>query len=178
MPSDVKVNLKPLQRLRNRVDVALRGGGASHISDAFVQWAAIYRGFVQERFSKQSRGGGDWPSLKPATIKARRQGRSKLRAGEVRAAILVDTGIMKNVLDPTFNSKPGALEERIPFGVRVGYGGPGRYPGGSATIADIASFHQEGKGRLPKREIIVDPDSKTVSLMVGAMERALGKAYG
>jgi hypothetical protein len=37
--------------------------------------------------------------------------------------------------------------------------------GGQATLADIASFHQTGAGRLPKRVIIAEPDADTLALM-------------
>lgn len=35
------------------------------------------------------------------------------------------------------------------------------------TIGQIAGFHQEGAGRLPKREVIVVPDQTTVDAMAG-----------
>lgn len=80
------------------------------------------------------------------------------------------------VVQPTFSGKPGQLEEHVSFGVKVGFGGPGRYVGGGkATIADIASFHQKGGPSLPKREIVVAPDSTTISAMSGDMDRAIIK---
>jgi hypothetical protein len=90
-------------------------------------------------------------------------------------SILRDTGTMFLALTPVFANKPGALQEDIPFGVRVGYGGPGMHPQGKATIADIASFHQAGGRGRPKREIIVPPDQHTVELMSGDVDRALAK---
>lgn len=91
------------------------------------------------------------------------------------ASILRDTGILFAALDPTFTSRPGQLEKGIPFGVTVGYGGPGRHPKGRATIADIASFHQEGGPHLPKRELIVVPDGKTLDAMANDMVVAFRK---
>lgn len=182
---DVQVNLEPLRRFAATVTGDLRGVGNGPIRKAIKQWAVRYRAFVQERFDAFSKGGGDWPPLAASTIRRRRKGK-KIRMTtmsgqsdrfQVRtASILRDTGTLFQALEPVFKHKPGALELRIPFGVRVGYGGPARHPGGKATIADIARFHQEGKGKLPKRRIIVDPPPHLVQLMAGDMERALAQA--
>lgn len=168
----VKVNLKPLKRFIRAVSQDLRLSGSGPIRKAIKQWAVRYRSFVRERFDKFSKGGGDWKPLSKRTLAGRRKGKG---VGLV-AAILRDTGTLMAALQPTFTRKPGALERDIPFGVRVGFGGPARHKGGKATIADIASFHQEGKGRLPKREIIVDPSRGVLNAMASDMERALGKA--
>ena len=107
---------------------------------------------------------------------------------------------MFQALTPVWNRKPGALQKDITFGVRVGYGGPSKYPTkpaksprkrkpglaslvrsivrafrGPTTIADIARFHDTGAGNLPKRQIIVVPDAKTLKAMAGDMERGLGE---
>ena len=177
LKATTKVNLKGLDQFLNELDHDLRAGGqltgGSPISNAIKQWAVRYRSFIQERFVLFSRGGGDWAPLKPATIKRRRKG----RGSGLIAAILRDTNTMFAALNPEFTGKPGAIQEKIPFGVRVGFGGPGRYSKrgkvGKATIADIASFHQRGAGHLPKREIIVEPSQKVVDLMAEDMRRAL-----
>lgn len=180
----VKVDLKPLIQFRKNVDQDLRSGGqqsgGSPIANAIKQWAVRYRAYIQERFYNYSLGGGDWPPLKISTIRARRgrkvkRGRSKIG---LSAAILRDTGTLFNALSPEFVNKPGAIQEDIPFGVRVGYGGPGTYTKkhkGNATIADIANFHQIGAGHLPIREIIVPPSEHVIELMQQDMERALTK---
>jgi hypothetical protein len=86
---------------------------------------------------------------------------------------------MFTALSPTFTNKPGSLEQDIQYGIRVGYGGPQRHstggPGGTATIADIASFHQNGAGRLPQRQIIVPPPSHVITKMGEDMQRAIDK---
>ena len=182
--STVKVDFKPLSRFKDRINRDLRSGGqtigGSPINNALKQWAVRYRAFIQERFLIYSRGGGDWAPLKPSTIRARnrRKGRRGRKSNALYAAILRDTGQLYQALAPEFTGKPGAIEQAIPFGVRVGYGGPGMYTkkyGGVATIADIANFHQTGAGHLPKREIIVPPDQHTVELMAEDMQRALNK---
>ncbi len=167
----VRINLKPLEKFADKVSRDLRGRAMGPIRDAIKQWGARYRSFALLRFVSFSRGGGDWKSLSPTTIARRRSGSG---VGQV-AAILVDTGTLRSALDVQFNNKPGALEETIPFGVRVGYGGPSAHPGGGATVADIAKFHQEGTSRVPKREIIVEPDAKTVAAMAEDMRRAINK---
>lgn len=174
----VKVDLKPLEQYRKQLDQDLRSGGqvsgGSPINNAIKKWAARYRSFIQERFANFSRGGGDWPPLKASTIRARRKGRKK--GGGLTAAILRDTNTLFNALSPEFTNKPGAIQEEIPFGVRVGYGGPGKYTKknkGTATIADIANFHQIGAGHLPVREIIVQPSERLLQQMGDDMNKAL-----
>jgi hypothetical protein len=78
-------------------------------------------------------------------------------------------------LTPEFKGVLGQFQEGIPFGVRVGYGGPARHPKAEMTVADLARFHQTGGGHLPARQIIVPPDDRTIQLMAGDMERAIGK---
>lgn len=106
-----------------------------------------------------------------------------------RAAILVNTGTLKAAL--TIGSQ-GNVAQQIPGGVRYGIEG-GRAArafkatGSSAkgrktttrgtistkaTLGQIARWHQDGAGRLPKREIVVTPDAETV----GGMERDLARA--
>ncbi len=174
--STVRLNLEPLKRFAAAIRADLRTTGNGPIRRAMRQWAARYRGFAQQRFDKFSKGGGGWPPLAASTKARRRKARKGRKKGAARSfSLLRDTGLLFAALDTPWTRKPGALQEDIEFGVRVGYGGPAKYPGGKATIADIAGFHQEGKGRLPKREIIVDPDDRTVDAMAGDMERALGQ---
>jgi len=163
--------MRAFLRFRRILSNDLRGASFGPIRVGLKQWAFVYRSFVQERFHTFSGGGGDWAPHAPSTIARRRKGR-----GQGQAALLRDTNTMFASLNPVFSGKPGAIEERIPFGVRVGFGGPARHPTGSATVSDIAGFHNEGvPGRLPKRQIIVPPDSATVARMVEVMELALAK---
>lgn len=183
MADPVRVNLAPLLRFRDRIAEGLsaNGGENNPIRRALRQWAHIFRAFLQERFNKFSRGGG-WKPLAESTKRQRRgaqQGKSSQRGkrGKVHAAtgvfsILRDTGILFNVVALAFTGAPGQLQEDIPFGMRVGYGGPARHPDGTATIADIASFHQVGGPHLPAREIVVPPDDPTQQTMGQAMDAA------
>ena len=118
-------------------------------------------------------------SKRAALVKANNKERARFKKqtskwlAKRKFAILRDTGTLFAALSPTFTGKPGALEEGIPFGIRVGYGGPSRHPDGKATIADIASFHQTGNGKLPVREIIVAPLPNVIEGMARDMQRAL-----
>jgi hypothetical protein len=159
----VKVSLVGLKKFKG---VISEGGPA--VTKFLTQWAARYRGFIQLRFSKFSKGGGDWAPLAESTILARTKGR-----GSGKPAILRDKGFLFAALAPPFTSVPGALEKYDKLSVEVGYGGPGGYPDSSVTVADIASFHQVGGGRLPQRKIIVPPDQTTLDGMAKDAERSL-----
>lgn len=167
----------------------------AHVQRALRQWAARYRAFIRERFAEYSRGGGDWAPLAPSTLARRRKGRQgtnraggtvRMRKGgklrdargqfvtAVNAAILRDTGTLFAALRPTM-AAPGAHERITEFGVEVGFGGAAKHPGGSATIADIASFHQFGTPRIPARPILVEPPEDVMEGMADDMDRALAK---
>lgn len=70
---------------------------------------------------------------------------------------------------------PGGIQEDLPFGVRVGYGGPHKHPEAPMSIADLAATHDQGLGRMPRRQIIVSPDHGTIVSMANDMDRALKK---
>lgn len=148
--TDISVKIPGLRRFHNQVK---SGGG--HIRKAFNQWALRYRSFVQRRFDKFSRGGGDWPDL-------------KYRDG----SILRDTNTLFTALAPTLSPPAGTVNNPIEYGVEVGYSGTATHPGG-ATIPQIAFWHQTGAGNLPVRKIIVPPDAATIRGMVSDMQRAL-----
>jgi len=194
----VSVNLSKLHRFKGIVVEQLTGGYGP-INDALKLWGVRYRSWAQQRFNAFSKGGGDWKPLADSTIAKRRRGtksnQQKLKeiwsarvalhkkdsktadvlGGQV--SILRDTGLLFNALSPMFVGAPGALERRIKFGIRVGYGGPQKHTlgvKGAATIADIASFHQKGHlPHLPKREIIVNPPMQVVDMMALDIERAI-----
>ncbi len=161
----VKVDLRPLIALKNMFALA-----SPRRRKIFKQWAFVYRTFVRRRFDTYSRSMGNWPSLSPKTIARRRTGPRARRIGR-RTTMLRDTGTLYAALSPRFKGSPGALEQMVSDGVLVGFGGEARHPTGRATIADIATFHDEGKGHLPQRQIIVDPDTKALDRMRGIVIR-------
>jgi hypothetical protein len=58
------------------------------------------------------------------------------------------------------------------LGFRAELSGNGAYKTG-VTLADVAGFHHCGEGNLPKREILVQPDNRTVQNMVDQAERIM-----
>lgn len=172
MTVKVKVNLTPLRRFQGAISRKLLPPG-SPIHDALKQWAARYRSYAQQQFVKNSRGG--WKRLEESTRRRRR----KARRGAIGArsfAILRDTNTLFSALDLRFTGKPGSIQEDIPFGIKVGFGGPVRYKKGKsrATIADIAEFHHTGAGNLPVRKIMPAKLPRSVlSGMSRDMERGI-----
>lgn len=169
----VTVDLEDLKRFKRDIDTQLNGAPGP-VYDAVTRWAFRYRAFAQDRFDQYSKGAGDWPAHAESTLRARRKGK-----GQGTPALLRDLGLLFAVLNPVFTGQPGALEERIEFGIRVGFGGNARHgDGGEATIADIASFHQTGAGVVPVREIIVSPVDSVRDDMASDMEDAIGRLTG
>lgn len=180
----VKIDLSGLQRYQQAIAQDLRTRANGPVRQAMHQWAARFRSFLQLRFDKFSKGGGDWPDLAESTKRRRQKARkthaSRKKSGSATRsfAILRDTGTLFAALTPAFARKPGQLQEDIPFGVRVGFGGPAKHPEGKTTIAAIAAAHQAGAGPLPVRKIVVPPDQATMDAMAGDMERALERLAG
>jgi hypothetical protein len=145
----------------------LKQSSSGEVTVALKQWAVRYRAFIQDRYDKASKGDGTWPALSLSTIAARKRGGS---------TILRDTGVLFAALAPIWQAPAGSINQLIKDGVRVGFGGQANHPGGSVTIAEIASFHQVGGGRLPKREIIVPPSSEVLAACARDLERALKNA--
>lgn len=181
--SKADVDLAPLEQFLASLEAQINGTADGAIRRAMKQWAARYRSFAQQRFDANSKGGGDWPPLAASTIRKRRHGKGKGKAfaKAVRSvhggpsvisgspSILRDTGLLFAAL----GGGPGSLEEHVPGGVRVGFGGSARHGSSPATIADIAEIHDTGGGHVPQREILVEPDDQTIALMVDDLERAI-----
>ena len=188
--TDVVVDVHRLKRFHETLLNLGSSAANSPVRGAIRQWAAIYRSFIQLRFRRFSRGGGDWPPLKLSTVRSRRKGKRRSRSRKsslamddsgnlvdagIGVSILQDTGVLFDALAPEFIGAPGQYQDNIPYGIRVGFGGPASHPGSSVTIADIASYHQTGAGRLPKREILVEPDAPRLHLMARLMVDAMKK---
>ena len=103
-----------------------------------------------------------------------RMTRKKIRAGQGKASILWDIGELINVLGAGL-SAPGKFYEFIANGIRTGFGGAAKHTGSNASIADIASFHQEDGRNLPRREILVEPDQNVVDDMGSYFRRGIEK---
>ncbi len=150
----LKLDLTPLRWLAKRYKGQGLPGGLDE------QWGKIYERFIRRRFARS--GDGTWRPLAPSTIASRRKGK-----GAGIPQILRDTGVLFRAL--TIRA-PGNLFQKIKQGVRYGFGGVSRHPGGQASIADIGRFHDSGDG-VPQRQIIVDLDNATLRLMLRATKR-------
>ncbi len=187
-----KINVNGLEKMSREVRLGLRSSTPGPMLDMRKQWAFRYRGAMRERFDRFSKGGGDWEGLKASTIARRRhggkgrfkRGRKALakakEGGGGQVSILRDTGQLFTVLSAVFARLPGQLERAIPFGILVGFGGSARKKTrggktGKATIAEIASYHQEGEGNLPQRKILVEPSQTVQNAMASDAERAMKK---
>lgn len=121
-------------------DKFIRGlnGPSANVAAMYKQWGAVYRGYIRERWNDYSRGGGDWPPLK------HREG-----------SILRDTNTLFATVDYTFGDPGSRVEEIERDGIVVGFGGSGEHPEAQMTVARLAEIHDQGLGRVPKREILV-----------------------
>lgn len=117
------------------------------IAVAYDQVQRRYQSFILERFDKFSRGQGNWRKLSDATI--RRKGST---------GILVDTRAMRLGLA----AKNGiglvsktATDGRV--GMIMGFTNKSSHPRSDLSIAQLATVHHLGLGRVPRRRILVGP---------------------
>lgn len=126
----------------------------------YKQWATLYLSFIRRRYNDLSRTGGEWPPLHPKTIERKNS-----------SIILKDLGILFNALFP---GAAGNVFKIGNDGAIVGISGGSH--GDGSTIGNIALAHQTGAGNLPRREIFVVPDPKTIDRMAAAFSAAIKKA--
>lgn len=186
----VWVNTRPLERVRAQIRAELRAGGPpGPVRMMFRQWGARYLGAERKRALENSRGGGEWPPLKPETIKRRRKPRTARiakttgkadrrfkRGAQGGVAILQDTGTLLAAMQ---RGSRGNLFKDIRRGIRVGFG-PTKHPADkTATIAQIARWHHDGAGKLPARKLLHDPkgDPALVRGMTRDAKRALQRMF-
>jgi len=143
-------------------------GFNSPFRNMLEQWGERYLSYAQNHFLKSSRGGGDWPALKPATIRQRRKGK-----GKGKPSILYDTGMLFRALT---RGQRGNRFDIKGYSVTVGYAGNSRHRKGKLTIKELAEIHNEGKGHVPKRQIIIKPDGRLLHQMRNDAKRATRRA--
>lgn len=171
--SRVKLDLRPLQRLRREIAaggtfggriVTVRGGGGGGGGNAmramYAEWGRRMLAFWRDRFRQNRSGGGDWPPLKPATAKR----------GKDRVGILHVTGVLFDALRP---GRPGNVFQVDAGGVAVGIGGPAKHPESNLTIGEIALIHHRGTPFCPKRTIFYPPDATLKKLMQDDARRTI-----
>ena len=175
-------DLTKFNKFVRQINKGSAGGGP--YAKVFNRWGKRYLSWTEEQYKRNSQGGGEWPPLAQSTLTYKRvtgknlrrtrggrrrsyKQKNRLRATRVIGAgsvkILSDTGTLLTALTP---GAPGNLFRYIKNGVRVGFGGPAKHPDGKATIRDIAVFHDQGKGRVPRRQILHKPDNKLVQVML------------
>ena len=136
-------------------------------TNAAVGMIRVFVAFLRKRYAKLSRGGGEWPPLKPATI-ARRRNKSD--------AILRDTGLMFAQFSPELQ-KFTNLRGKKPFSAVLRFGSTAYYPDG-ASVAEIMSYQHHGSGHLPVRRLVVPPDAATKRQMAEVVKREIKKYVG
>lgn len=137
--ADVQVGA-PFLRLRNRL------GTKAQRRTIHAKWAFLYRVFIQDRYDKLSRGGGEWPA---------KQG---------PGPILRVTDTLFEALRPVGEGAPGRFTKFTRTYVDVGYD-QGEHPTADMSVEALATIHQRGLGVVPQRRIIVGPPNKVVSRM-------------
>ena len=153
------------------------------------KWSALLRNFLDVRFTKFSRGGGDWAPLSPVTIarkRAKASKRGKGRSQEQRmldslfdaTSILIDTGVLRTALNA---HSPGSITRELfdanELSVEVGIGGSSKHPSSkNLTIGQIASLHQYGGKNMPARPIVVKPDQSVIEEMKQIAIREIKRA--
>ena len=121
------------------------------------------RSFWFHRFDRFSRGGGNWRSTK----------RRRNSRGRNRSKILRLTQTLFRALSPVMRGLPGQWESIKGNTIETGYGGSARHPQAKMSVLRLATIHNTGLGVVPKRQIIVRPDSETRQLMIQDGERIL-----
>lgn len=146
-----------LGRLNNLEQELKRPRGP--VKRALDTWERLYGAFIVARFDRFSRGTGNWRKLKPATIRRKRS-----------SAILVDRRILRLGL-----AAKGGVRAlgRDGLTLRFGFGNKSRHPArrgrSKLTIADIATIHHAGLGRVPARKILVAPGPAVRRQMIETM---------
>ena len=168
----VAVNLHGLRKFKGVLESTdLRTSEAAPIREALVKWGDLITNYLTKRWQIFSMGGGNWTALN-----------AKYKAWKVRKGFLpfilrmTDQALSLFWID--FSRKPGALNEDIKFGVRIGFGEAMQVPhmtNPQMTVASIMMLHQQGVGKLPQRKVIVGPDTATRGKMRDVMDRALKK---
>jgi hypothetical protein len=142
----VKLNLRPLQQVRQRIRQR------QAIDAMYESWGRRVLAFWRDQFRRNRSGGGDWPPLKPETLKRTPQ----------RIGILHVLGLILDALRP---GHPANIFQLVRTGIAVGIGGGPKHPGSDHTIGEIANFHDKGAGNLPRRKLYYRPDAPLTKQM-------------
>ena len=158
---DVKVKVAiDFRSLQKYVNI-LTQAGQSGYDEIMIKWIVRYKKYALAQFNKNSAGGGAWPPLKPPI-------RKRVHKGSKR--ILRDSDTLRATLDPipTLDRfpAPGMQTIRRYKTVTIGFGGGPKHPFSKLSIARLAVVHHLGLGRVPVREILVEPTEEIKQRMV------------
>lgn len=165
----IRWDFGPLWRLKKEIRHADRAGP---FHTMLKQWGVRYLAFTRRRFARE--GNGQWARLAPPTVRRRRQGKRK--SGGTK--ILRDTGTLLNALSPNGAGNLFTFVKSLIRGpgVRVGFSDSARHPTAGMSVAQLAAIHDEGKGNMPKRPILVPPDEPTKMQMRRDLLRAVAQS--
>ncbi len=155
--ASLRINIGPLAKFKAPLSKQ-RGDIKAGIKEA----SGIYVAYVLKRFDANSRGGGDWRPLKPETI-----------ATKGSSAILVDTRALRQALGASIEVVV-KTEPRLTVIAKLK--GRRRHRRAKMAVADLATIHHFGLGRVPQRKILIQPDRKTSSQMSAAIVRGIKKS--
>lgn len=175
--SRTKVDDAGIRRL-----IEMNGGSSGAWQKCLKQMVKRYEGFTKRWVD--SEGKGSWAPLAPATKRARRQGKGtrahvyggkhvrtgkggkKVAAGKYK--ILQDTGTLMNSL---VIGDSGNYLKFQKGSVEYGFANK-QYPDTPFTIRELAITHDEGRGNVPARPILVEPDDAARRAMMGYIKNA------
>lgn len=155
LTGSVKVDLGKLKAVReaNKPD-----------GDQMTRWkkrsARRYRSFLQKRFDRFSRGGGNWKKT------------ARVLSGAAQF-ILRKTHTLFRALSPIYRGLPGQFERITKNTIQTGYGGQARHPNSKITVAKLARVHNNGLGIVSQRQIVVRPSSEVVRDITADLDRTV-----
>lgn len=143
----------------------------------------------QRDFNRNARGGGQWAPLAASTMRARRgpSRANKKRGGPRKFSILINTGLLRaSLTGGNAGNVFQSLQVGGKYGIRVGIGGNARglvrkgnqLVPAKATLGQIARWHNDGAGRLPKRIIAQPLNGQTLAACRRLEQAAIAEAGG
>ena len=148
----IKTTLTGIISLRSHLK-----SGTGPVEDVLDEHVKLYRAFTVKRFDVFSRGGGNWPKIKPS--RAKKKGHAK---------ILVDTKFIRLHLSDSIQViKKSGLE------LTLGFQSYFIHPNAKMPLDLLESIHDQGLGNNPKREILVDPDQSLEEKRIKATRKIL-----
>ena len=131
--------------------------GSSGTDKGHRRAAERYANWLRRRYKKFAMGGGDWKELSDETIRRKKQ---------YKEVILFEYG---NLFGTLSFRKRRANEYTVGIWSRQ----PARRS--NKSLQQIATIHQQGLGRMPRREIVVMPSRGLYRGMVSDIQEGVNK---